>query len=82
MPEPDPRARDRARVMAEYDRLPPALREWLAGARMQWSPASARRAWRGALWRALGRTAAAKARMDAIEVERIARQADRDRDRI
>ena len=59
--------------MAEYDRLPPALRGWLAGARLQWSPASARRAWRRALRRSLWRERAALARMDALEAEMIAR---------
>ncbi|MGC1261909.1 MAG: DUF6525 family protein [Jannaschia helgolandensis] len=60
-------ARDRRRLMAEYDALPPALRDWLAGARLQWSPVSARRAWRRGLWKGLGRTSAARAHMDALE---------------
>lgn len=68
-----PAARDRRRAMADYDALPPALRRWLAGARLQWSPASARRAWRRALWRSLGRERAALARMDALEDAAIAR---------
>ena len=71
---PDLRAaRDRRRAMADYDALPPALRGWLAGARLQWSPASARRAWRRALWRSLGGERAALARMDALEEDAIAR---------
>ncbi|WP_055681939.1 DUF6525 family protein [Jannaschia rubra] len=68
------RARDRRRVMADYDALPPALREWLAGARLQWSPASARRAWRRAMWQSLGRKRAAMARMDALEDAALARE--------
>ena len=59
--------------MAEYDRLPPTLRRWLAGAKLQWSPASARRAWRRALWRSLGRERRALEMMDALEDARIAR---------
>ena len=60
-------------AMAEYDRCPPALRRWLAGAKLQWSPASARRAWRKALIRAWGREARAVEIMDRIEAERLAR---------
>ena len=59
--------------MAEYDALPPALRRWLAGACLQWSPASARRAWRGAMRRALWRERVALRLMDALEEERLAR---------
>ena len=35
--------------MAAYDRLPPALRAWLAGAALPWSAASALRLWRRGL---------------------------------
>lgn len=66
-------SRDRRLTMAEYDHLPPALRGWLAGARLQWSPVSAHRAWRRAMRRALWRKGAALARMDALEAEMIAR---------
>ena len=59
--------------MAAYDRLPPALRRWLAGAKLQWSPASARRAWRRALWRSWGREARALEMMDALEEARLER---------
>ncbi len=74
-PPPNPLAiaRDRKRVMADYDHLPPALRAWLAGARLQWEPASAKRAWRRGLWKGLGRTSAAVAHMDALEEAAIAR---------
>lgn len=37
------------RPMAEHDRLPPALRRWLAGAALPWSAASALRLWQKAL---------------------------------
>lgn len=71
-------ARDRHRVMSDYDALPPALRAWLTGARLQWSPASARRAWRRALWRSLGRERAALARMDALEDAALEREDNKD----
>ena len=62
--------------MAEYDRLPADLRRWLAGARLQWSPSSARRTWRRALWRSFGRREAAFAWMDALEAAALAEDAD------
>ena len=75
-PTPDlAQARDRKRTMADYDALPPALRDWLAGARLQWSPASARRAWRKGLWKGLGRTSAARAHMDALEDAALKKEA-------
>jgi hypothetical protein len=61
--------------MADFDALPAPLRAWLAEARLPWSPASARRAWRRALWRSLGRTRAALAEMDRIEDRRLAQDA-------
>ncbi|MEM9796211.1 MAG: DUF6525 family protein [Pseudomonadota bacterium] len=61
--------------MAAFDRLPPALRHWLAEAKLPWSPVSAKRAWRRALWKSLGRTEAALRIMDEIEAERLARDA-------
>ncbi|WP_235962707.1 DUF6525 family protein [Jannaschia marina] len=77
MPRKSPliEARDRKRVMADYDALPPALRDWLATARLQWEPRSAHRAWRKALWRGLGRTKAARAYMDALEEAALERDA-------
>ncbi|MEM8848531.1 MAG: DUF6525 family protein [Pseudomonadota bacterium] len=61
--------------MAAYDSLPPALRRWLAEARLPWSPASAKRAWRKAMIRSLGRETAAIARMNALEDARLAQDA-------
>jgi hypothetical protein len=61
--------------MAAYDALPRALRLWLAEARLPWSPASARRAWRKAMIRSLGREAAALAIMDRLEEARLAEDA-------
>ncbi|MBM2575385.1 hypothetical protein JQC91_03635 [Jannaschia sp. Os4] len=60
-------------AMADYDRCPPALRRWLADAKLQWSPASARRAWRRALLKSWGRESKALELMDRIEDERLAR---------
>ena len=73
-PPPLTQFRDRKRTMADYDGLPPALRQWLAGARLQWEPRSARRAWRRGLWKGFGRTAAAVAYMDALEEAALARE--------
>jgi hypothetical protein len=61
--------------MAAYDSLPPALRRWLSEARLPWSPASARRAWRRALWKSMGREKGALAMMDRIEQDRLAKDA-------
>lgn len=61
--------------MAEYDRLPPVLRHWLAQAALPWSPTSARRAWRKAMRRALWREKVALRLMDEIEAERLAQDA-------
>ncbi|MEL6585646.1 MAG: DUF6525 family protein [Pseudomonadota bacterium] len=57
--------------MAAYDRLPPTLRAWLAEAKLPWAPGSARRAWRKAKWKAMGREAVALQIMDEIEAERL-----------
>lgn len=69
--------RDRAQKsnMDAYDGLPPALRRWLAEARMPWAPASAKRAWRKAMLKSLGREKAALAYMDALEDARLAQDA-------
>ncbi|CUH38794.1 hypothetical protein JSE7799_01511 [Jannaschia seosinensis] len=64
---------ERRRTMAEYDALPEALRGWLAEARLQWDPVSARRAWRRAMWTSMGRRRAALAYMDRLEAEALAR---------
>ena len=74
-PPPLTTSRDRLRTMADYDALPPALRDWLAGARMQWEPRSAHRAWRRGLWKGLGRTSVARAHMDALEEAALRRDA-------
>jgi hypothetical protein len=61
--------------MAAYDALPRPLRLWLSEARLPWSPASARRAWRRAMIRSLGREAAALAFMTRLEDARLAQDA-------
>ncbi|GIT92582.1 hypothetical protein JANAI62_31810 [Jannaschia pagri] len=61
--------------MAAYDRLPPVLRRWLAEAKLPWSPETAKRAWRKARWKAMGREAQALRIMDEIEAQRLRQDA-------
>lgn len=73
-----PRAR-RARArpaMEAFDRLPPGLRRWLAGAALPWSAESALRIWRRALAET-GSEAAALARCQASERLCLGREAGR-----
>ncbi|MGR3703646.1 MAG: DUF6525 family protein [Paracoccaceae bacterium] len=66
------RARPARDPMAEYDRLPPDLRRWLATAALPWSPASARRAWARAMAKA--RTPQeALAHLDSLQTARLRR---------
>lgn len=65
--------RSRSDPMRAYDALPVALRHWLAGAVLPWSPTSARRHWQRALRAAGGDTAAAQEALSAIEARRLAR---------
>jgi hypothetical protein len=72
-----PRARWRnADPMAAYDRLPPDLRSWLAGASLPWSAASVHRLWDRAL-RETGCTKAARDRLARAEQKTLAREAAR-----
>ncbi len=66
------RRRAREAPMAAYDRLPPDLRRWLAGAALPWSAASALRLWQRAL-RECGDTQGALARLDRAERATLAR---------
>lgn len=70
-----PRARWRkTNPMAAYDRLPPDLRCWLAGAALPWSAASVLRVWR----RALDETGCPKSalnRLQRVEAKTLARDA-------
>jgi len=67
--------RRRADPMRDYDRLPPALRQWLAEAALPWSPASVRRAWVRALREVRGCEARALSRLSAAEARLLARDA-------
>jgi hypothetical protein len=58
--------------MQEYDRLPSALRRWLANAQRPWSPHSCRAIWQATLARG-GDTQEALARLDRIEAAMLAR---------
>ncbi|MFO7770576.1 MAG: DUF6525 family protein, partial [Roseovarius gahaiensis] len=57
--------------MAEFDRLPPAARRWLAQAVLPWSARSVRRLWGRALRDAGGDEAAALACLDQAEAARL-----------
>jgi hypothetical protein len=65
-------ARIRRAPMAEFDRLPPDLRRWLAQAALPWSAASALRLWRRALTEG-GDPMLALARLDRAERATLAR---------
>ncbi|AZL59435.1 hypothetical protein EI545_11625 [Tabrizicola piscis] len=70
-----PRSRwQRGDPMAAYDRLPPDLRMWLAGAALPWSAASVHRLWRRAL-RETGCPKVAQDRLSAAEARTLAREA-------
>lgn len=72
-----PRARWRnTDPMTAFDRLPPDLRAWLAGAALPWSAASALRLWQRAL-RETGSPQAARDRMARAEARTLAREAAR-----
>jgi Family of unknown function (DUF6525) len=66
------RTRSRCSMRA-YDALPPALRRWLAGACLPWSPESALRIWRRARAET-GSDAAAAARCAEVEAAMLARE--------
>lgn len=59
--------RNRGRPMDRYDRLPAALRTWLAGAALPWSAHSVLRLWARLMREAQGDLAAVLARMDLAE---------------
>ncbi len=68
-----PRRRRRGDPMAEFDRLPPAVRRWLTQAVLPWSARSVRRLWGRALRDERGDEAAALACLDRAEAARLAR---------
>ncbi|SIT84476.1 DUF6525 family protein [Pontibaca methylaminivorans] len=67
--------RNRPRPMERYDRLPPELRGWLAGAALPWSPHSALKLWRRLKRECQGDMAAIRRRMDLAEARMLARDA-------
>lgn len=70
-----PRARWRkTNPMTAYDRLPPDLLSWLAGAALPWSAASVLRIWQQAL-RETGCPKTAQARLTRAEAKTLARDA-------
>lgn len=62
--------------MRDHDRLPPELRQWAIHAALPWSARSLVRVWNKAL-RETGSTAAALARLSAVEAQTLARDAER-----
>lgn len=60
--------------MLDYDRLPPELRAWLAGAALPWRPASAQKVFARAMART-GDPQRALAQLDAAEARLVARDA-------
>ena len=67
------RCRSVSDPMARYDRLPPGLRRWLAGAALPWSPHSALKLWKRAERAHPGDPAAVLARLDQAEARLLAR---------
>ena len=61
--------------MAQFDRLPPDLRQWLATAILPWSVHSVLRHWKTAMHSANGDADHARALMSQIEARCIARDA-------
>lgn len=64
--------RTRTASMADFDRLPPPLRAWLAAAALPWSARSASRIWHKAL-RETRSEQAALARLHAVEAQSLRR---------
>lgn len=71
------RRRGAGAPMADYDRLPPDLRAWLAQAVLPWSPRSVARAFGRALARRRGDRAAALSELDRLQTRRLAQARDR-----
>ena len=61
--------------MAQFDRLPRELRQWLATAALPWSATSALRHWQTALQQTGGDTDHARAHLSRLEANCIARDA-------
>ncbi|MCA0919903.1 DUF6525 family protein [Pseudooceanicola nanhaiensis] len=67
------RRRRRGDAMAAFDRLPVALRHWLAQAALPWSPSSALRLWTRALQAHGGDASAAARYLSRVESALLAR---------
>jgi len=70
-----PRRMRAADPMAEFDRLPPMLRRWLAEAALPWSPRSVRRAFARGLAVSGGDKRAALDYLAGLQAARIAAEA-------
>ncbi|WP_222192100.1 DUF6525 family protein [Maritalea mobilis] len=62
--------------MRDYDRLPPDLRAWLAGAVLPWRPRSVRRAFDRAL-QATGDKSSALRELDRLQARLVAKDAEK-----
>ncbi|WP_426033073.1 DUF6525 family protein [Cypionkella sp. TWP1-2-1b2] len=62
-------------TMQAYDALPAEARRWLASAKLPWSARSVARLWALAWVEAGGNLAAVRARMDAAQARKLARDA-------
>ncbi|WEF24879.1 DUF6525 family protein [Paracoccus sp. S3-43] len=71
------RRRYRASSIAQYDRLPPELRHWLAQAVLPWSPQSVLRLWQRLIRDARGDTAIVLQRLDLAEQRMLAKDRPR-----
>ena len=69
--------RRKAAPMAQFDRLPPELRQWLAQAALPFSAKSALKLWQRSLRDSAGNTAAALAALAQAEARLLARDAAR-----
>ena len=69
------RRRNRPRPMERYDRLPPELRQWLAGAALPWSPHSALKLWTRLCRECAGDTDAIRRRLERAEARLLAKDA-------
>lgn len=69
------RRRNRPRPMERYDRLPPELRRWLAGAALPWSPRSALKLWTRLCRECGGDTEAIRRRLERAEARLLAKDA-------
>jgi hypothetical protein len=69
------RRRNRPRPMERYDRLPPELRRWLAGAALPWSPHSALKLWIRLCRECGGDSEAIRLRLERAEARMLAKDA-------